>query len=40
MENTKGALEPTDYREYPGKMDHSTCVVIKVVDMEDAVEGV
>jgi len=29
-----GGSEPQDYKEYPGKMDHSTCVVIKVMNME------
>lgn len=30
MEADPNAVEPKDYKEYPGKMDHATCIALKV----------
>jgi len=30
MEQNPGSPQSSDYKEYPGKVDHSTCVVMKV----------
>jgi hypothetical protein len=30
MEKNPNAVEPKDYKEYPGKMDHATCIAVKV----------
>lgn len=36
-QNPKDKL-PLDYKAYPGKMDHATCVVIKVGKFQTALE--
>eukprot|EP01128_Nolandella_sp_AFSM9_P000306 TRINITY_DN10475_c0_g1_i1.p1 TRINITY_DN10475_c0_g1~~TRINITY_DN10475_c0_g1_i1.p1 ORF type:complete len:1344 (+),score=264.20 TRINITY_DN10475_c0_g1_i1:27-4034(+) len=38
MEDNPTLPEPADYRDYPGKMDHTTCVCMKVGEMFDESE--
>eukprot|EP01125_Pyxidicula_operculata_P009973 TRINITY_DN3286_c0_g1_i2.p1 TRINITY_DN3286_c0_g1~~TRINITY_DN3286_c0_g1_i2.p1 ORF type:complete len:1041 (-),score=173.71 TRINITY_DN3286_c0_g1_i2:514-3636(-) len=34
MENNPDKAEPRDYVNYPGKMDHTTCICVKVTDFD------
>lgn len=36
MEKNPQTPHPPDYSEYPGKMDHTTCVIFQVPDLESA----
>jgi len=40
MEANPNQAEPSDYHEYPGKMDHCTCTILKVQNLDIGLAGV